>query len=156
MVDDGGASEGIGSRFFTIQNGSASQVQRVDTSQAASVVQRMPVRSTDVWLRQGVDDAAWAVRAGRDASGERIVRGRQGTRLEVFLDPTLSAACGTYQGHLLSGKVAGALPDGASLDEQHGIFRWQPTAGFIGTYRFVVQRGCDSIDRRIPLSVVIG
>jgi hypothetical protein len=53
--------------------------------------------------------------------------------------------------------VAGALPDGASLDEQHGIFRWQPTAGFIGTYRFVfVQRGCDGIDRRIPLSVVIG
>jgi hypothetical protein len=157
VVDDKGSAEGIGSRFFTVQNGSASQVQRVDTSQAASVVQKMPVLPTDVWSRHGVDDTARAVRAGRDASGGRIVRGHRGTRLEVFLDPTLRAACGTYQGHLLSGNVAGALPDGASLDAQHGIFRWQPTAGFIGTYRFVfVQRGCDGIDRRIPLSVVIG
>ena len=155
VVDDGGASEGIGSRFFTIQNGSASQAQQADTSQAAAVVQRMPVRAAEVWSRQGVDDAAWAVRAGRGASGERIVRGRQGTRLEVFLDP-LSSACGTYRGYLRSGKVAGALPDGASLDEQQGIFRWQPTAGFIGTYRFIfVQRGCDGVDRRIPVSVLI-
>jgi hypothetical protein len=157
VVDDTGAAEGIGSRFFTIQNGSSSQVQRVDTSQAASVVQRMPVRSTDVWSRQGVDDTASVVRAGRGASGERIVRGRQGTRLEVFLDPTLSPAGGTYQGHLLSGKVAGALPLGASLDEQHGIFRWQPAAAFTGRYRFVfVQRGCDGIERHIPITILIG
>jgi hypothetical protein len=157
VIDDGGAPEGIGSRYFTIQNGSASQVQRADTSQAASVVEKMRVLRTDVWSRQGVDDAAWAVRAGRDASGERIVRARRGARLEVFLDPTLRSACGTYDGHLLSGNVAGTLPDGASLDDRHGIFRWQPTAWFTGTYRFVfVQRGCDGIDRRIPLSILIG
>lgn len=156
VVDDSGASEGIGSRFFTIQNRSASQVQQAETSQAAAVVQTMPLRAADVWSRQGVDDAAWAVRARRSPSGERIVGGRQGTRLEVFLDPEGGSACATYQGYLLSGSVAGAMPNGASLDEQQGVFRWQPAAGYIGTYRFVfVQRGCDSIDRRIPLSVVI-
>jgi hypothetical protein len=157
VVDDSGASEGIGSRFFTIQNGGASQVQRVDTSESASVLQKMAVLSTDVWSRQGVDEGGWAVRAGHDASSGRIIRSRQGTRLEVFLDPMLRAACGTYRGYLLSGPVADALPDGASLDALHGIFRWQPTAGFLGTYRFAfVQRGCDGIDRRIPLSVLIG
>ena len=157
VVDDTGAAEGIGSRFFTVQNGSASQIQRLDTSQSASVVQQMPMLRTDVWSRQGVNAGAWVTRAGRDESGQRTVRTQIGSRVEVFLDPTLRAACGTYDGHLLTGDVAGPLPTGASLDERHGVFRWQPPAEFAGTYHFVfVHHGCDAIDRRIALGVVIG
>jgi hypothetical protein len=73
----------------------------------------------------------------------------------VFLDPMRRGACGTFEGHLLIGDVAGQLPTGASLDVRHGIFRWQPPTGFAGTYRFVfIHHGCDRADRRLPMSIV--
>ena len=158
VIDDAGVAEGIGSRYFTIQNFAGSQVLApADTARSASSVKRLPVLKTDVWSRDGVDEAGWAVRVETDAAGNRTVRATQGQRIELFLDPTLQAPCGTYQGHLLAGDVAGAFPAGASLDAQHGLFRWQPSPQFTGTYRFTfVQRGCDGAERVIPLSVIIG
>ena len=103
-------------------------MQLPDTSRAAAPVARLPVLKTDVWSREGIDDTAWATRVETDAAGKRRLYASRGQRVELFLDPTLRAACGTYEGHLLSGEVAGPLPAGASLDAQRGIFRWQPTA----------------------------
>ena len=78
----------------------------------------------------------------------------RGQRVEIFLDPTLAAACGTYEGHLVTGEVAGPLPFGASLDARLGIFRWQPGSEVSGTFSFVfAQRGCDAVERRIPLRI---
>lgn len=81
----------------------------------------------------------------------------QGQRLEIFLDPTLQAGCGIYEGHLLTGAVAGPLPLGASIETQRGIFRWQPGGQFTGSFAFVfVHRGCDGVERRIGLRVELG
>lgn len=156
VVDDNGAAEGIGSRFFTIQNGAASLVLSIDSTRAASEVRAMPQLNTDVWTESGVESRA-PTRLGTNARGTREVVLARGARVEVTLDRWRTAWCGAYAGHLLAGDIAGPLPAGASLDAQHGIFRWQPTAEFTGTYRFVfVQHGCDAVERSIPLSVVIG
>ena len=157
VIDDAGVVEGIGSRYFTVQNGASSLVDApANTARSAGAVARMPRLKTDVWSREGVDDTGWATRVETDAQGNRTLRVARGQRVELFLDPTLAAPCGIYEGHLLSGDVAGPLPAGASLDAQHGIFRWQPTAQFSGTFEFTfVQRGCDSVERRVPVRVVI-
>jgi len=156
VIDDAGAPVGIGSRYFTVENGAGSLVQPRDTSRATAPIARMPMLKTDVWSREGIDDTAWATRVETDAASKRTLRLPRGQRVELFLDPTLRAACGTYEGHLLSGEVAGPLPAGASLDPQRGIFRWQPTAEFSGVFDFAfVQRGCDTIERRILLTVTI-
>jgi len=123
-------------------------------SRSAAPVTRLPVLDTDAWSREGVDETGWAMRVASDADGTRTLYVSRGQRVELFLDPTLQAACGTYTGHLLAGKVAVPLPAGASLDAQRGIFRWQPTAAFSGVFEFVfVQRGCDSNERRIPVTI---
>ena len=123
----------------------------------AAAVNALPVLRTDVWSRGGVDDEAWVSRVATDAAGGRVVHAEQGERIEVFLNPTLQAGCGTYEGHLLSGDAAAPLPAGSSLDARHGVFQWQPDIAFLGSYAFVfVHRGCDGVERRIPLTVRVG
>ena len=155
VTDDAGVAEGIGSRYITVQNGAASlALAPAASARSAGPVARLPRLQTEVWSREGMDDTGWATRVETDAKGNRTLRVSRGQRLELFLDPTLAAPCGTYEGHLLSGEVAGPLPAGASLDAQPGIFRWQLAPEFHGTFHFVfVQRGCDYRERRIPLTV---
>ena len=140
---------------FTVQNGASSLVWApADSSRSAGTLTQLPTLATDVWWRAGIDDTGWATRAETDAKGNRTLRVTRGQRVEIFLDPTLAAACGTYEGHLLTGEVAGPLPLGASLDARLGIFRWQPGAEVSGTFSFVfAQRGCDAVERRIPLRI---
>ena len=155
VTDDAGVAEGIGSRYITVQNGAASlALAPAASARSAGLVARLPRLQTEVWSREGMDDTGWATRVETDAKGNRTLRVSRGQRVELFLDPTLAAPCGTYEGHLLSGEVAGPLPAGASLDAQLGIFRWQLAPEFHGTFHFVfVQRGCDNNERRIPLTV---
>ena len=158
VIDDAGVAEGIGSRYFTVQNGMSSLVWEPAAADARSAepVSRLPMLRTDVWSREGVDETAWATRVATDADGKRTLHVSRGQRVELFLDPTLRAACGSYAGHLLAGEVAGPLPAGGSLEPQRGIFRWQPTAEVSGVFEYVfVQRGCDTLERRIPVRVVI-
>ena len=157
VIDDNGAAEGIGSRYFTVQNGFSSLVQAPATvARATASLTGLPVLKTDVWSREGVTESGWATRIETDPAGGRTMHTRPGERVELFLDPTLAAPCGVYDGHLLDGSVAGPLPMGASLDSQHGIFRWQIGAETAGRFAFVfVQRGCDGAERRLPVTIVI-
>jgi hypothetical protein len=156
-VDDAGVAEGIGSRYFTVQNGASSLAWApADASRSAGSLTQLPTLATDVWWRAGVDNTGWAMRAEADAKGNRTVRVTRGQRVEIFLDPTLAAPCGTYDGYLLTGEVASPLPLGASLDARLGIFRWQPGPEVSGTFSLVfAQRGCDAVERRIPLRIDI-
>ena len=156
VIDDAGVAEGIGSRYFTVQNGGPAPVPPAGVSRATAAVASLPGLRTEVWSRFGVEDTGWAVRVEAQPDGSRRVFAPQGQRLEIFLDPMLRAACGTYDGHLVVNEVAGPLPMGASLDPPRGIFRWQPGPEVAGNFAFVfVQRGCDGAERRIPLEVVV-
>lgn len=158
VIDDAGVPAGIGSRHFTVSNGAASQVvAAADAPRPARSVGRLPALSTDIWARIGMDETAWAFSATRDAAGARVVRATQGQRLEVFLDPMLQGGCGVgCEGYRLAGEVAGPLPLGASLDREHGIFRWQPTAQFRGAYPFLfVHTSCGGAERAGRVIVVL-
>ena len=158
VVDSNGDAAGIGSRFFTIQNNGSSQTTAGSSTQtrAASTVRTLAPLGTEVWAQVGVDDARPSFRLDPDAQGRRRIDLLPGERLELTLDRWIQAWCGTYEGHQMTGAVANLLPLGASLDRDRGVFRWQPTAEFSGRFDFVfVQRGCDGIERRIPITVVL-
>lgn len=158
VIDDAGVPAGIGSRFFAVRNGAASQVVApADASRPRAEVGGLSPLRSEVWARSGMDDAGWAARVQGDGAGNRFVRSPQGQRIELFLDPMLQAGCGSgYEGYLVSGGIAGPLPLGASLDAEHGIFRWQPAPEFLGVYRLVfVRHGCDGTERALSIAVVL-
>jgi hypothetical protein len=156
--DDVGTIQGIGSRFFNVQNGSASQSTGPQTLEARSAaeVRALPQAVGAVlWERRGLDEGSWSLRfAGRATPDAFAVRGE---RVEVALDAWWwPKACGPYAAYLISGDVAGPLPPGASFDDKTGIFRWQPPIEFSGAHDFVfVRQSCAGREERVAMRVVI-
>ena len=63
-VDDQGVAQGIvGSRYFTVDNGAATQVTAgvADEARSAKAVSSLPQATALVWNRQGFDDRRWAL-----------------------------------------------------------------------------------------------
>jgi hypothetical protein len=157
-VDNQGSIEGIGSRFFTIANGAASQAPAsVSEARSAAAVRALPRSQTDLMARKGLDDLVWSVPIGR-RDGRTEIRHTRAQPLEVVLDSwAWLFGCGTYSAYLITGETAGALPPGASLDSERGIFRWLPPPEFAGAFDFVfVRRACDGQEARLPLRVIVG
>jgi len=156
--DDLGVVQGIGSRYFNIQNGSASQaaVSATFEARSAAEVRALPKGRALLWERLGLEQGTWSLRFADGATHE--IRQVRGERVEVALDTAWwSEGCGPFGGYLIAGNVAGPLPPGASLDAEHGLFRWLPPIEFSGTYEFVFTRqACSGREERIPLRVVIG
>jgi len=158
VADGAGVIEGIGSRYFTIQNGSASQVAALTTAEArsAAAVRALPQATALLWERLGLDQGPWSLRFAGGATHE--IRLARGERVEVALDTWLwSKGCGPHTAYLMTGDVAGPLPPGASLDAEHSLFSWLPPIEFSGTYEFVfVRQSCNGREERIPLRVTLG
>ena len=154
--DDLGVVQGIGSRYFTIENGASSQsIAPVQESRSAAAIQALPQATAFVWNRQGFDNRRWSLQFAGGRTNE--IQQAPGERLEVTLDTWWwSPSCGTYEAYLLKGDVAGPLPPGASINGETGVFTWLPPVEFSGTFEFVfVRRACSDREERIPLRVVI-
>ena len=153
-----GVLQGIGSRYINIQNGSASQGLQSVTLEARSAADVRAIRPARalLWERLGLEEGRWSLRFAEGATHE--IRTERGERVEVALDTAWwSEGCGPYGGYLMTGDVAAPLPAGASLDAEHGLFRWLPPLEFSGTYEFVfVRQACSGREERIPLRLVIG
>ncbi|MGE5342666.1 MAG: hypothetical protein ACM3SY_14420 [Candidatus Omnitrophota bacterium] len=55
----------------------------------------------------------------------------------VVIDLSSPGASSPVKGYARVGDQLNPLPVGSTLDEEQGIFYWQPGVGFIGEYRFV-------------------
>jgi len=154
-TDAAGVTQGIGSRYVEIQNPSGSSTGAVEARSAAAV-RSIPVATAFVWDRKGFDEGPWDLQFAGTRTNE--IRARHGERIEVALDTWLwSKGCGPFSAFLKTGDVAGPLPPGASLDGDHGLFRWMPPAAFAGTFEFsFVRRVCGGGEERIPVKVIIG
>lgn len=156
VVDDMGAAEGIGSRYFTVQNaGSTAQAEPQTTFAPVALVRSatLEVSPGSVRMRQGMNaEAPWEVMPA-DSSGARLVALPEFGRLELDLGRDRA---GRYEGALRVGDTWRPLPVGSQLDPATGTFLWQPGPGFVGTYRLVFAR-VDPADRvtRVPVTVVI-
>jgi alpha-tubulin suppressor-like RCC1 family protein len=147
VVDSCNRAAGIGSRFFTVANGSAT----VPTTERRAVAANIPVG--DVISNT---DAPVMVRSrgelrviSPNPHGHRVVVIPQAERVEV----ELPVASGEYAAYAVAGGQRRELPLGSSFDAERGIFYWQPVAGFFGAYdlEFVPVAG-----ESVKVRVVVG
>lgn len=140
VVDSAGRGEAIGSRFFTVLNGST------DAPIADSAPAARPAATSDTPapVEEGVRgrtgyglDGAWK-RMFADSSGTYNVRLAEGGRLELLLGAAVDA------GYLIANGERTVLPVGATLNGNH--FAWMPPMGYVGPYTLRFIRGEEQID----------
>jgi hypothetical protein len=141
VTDSGGKSEGLGSRYFTVSNGSAA-TRRTDggTSAvtAAATLAPVPATTTGVRGRRGwAPDAPWRTYPA-DAAGRIVVYGEELDRFELQVG---GRGAGPVTGYLRVGTALAPLPIGSRLEGTTGAFTWAPGVGFVGAYDLVFVRG---------------
>ena len=145
VTDNTGGAAGVGSRYFTVSNGSSvvsSQLSASGFQLPASGFQ-LPAEPA-VTGRRGFElDAPYRTfEAGRD--GVVTIDSEEVDRIELQFD------AGT-EGYMRTGAHLGRLPIGARVDPATGVFTWQPGAGFVGAYDFVFVSAGTRRDIRIVL-----
>jgi hypothetical protein len=149
VMDNAGNIDGIGSRYFTIQNLAGSTMQ--EKGNEASV--RRTIKSFDqtfskVWPPAGLPEALFLKKGYNpdneletlyaDGNGHYTIEIKELERLIIYLeDLDTSSDSGYYQGYLVNGDPLKPLPIGSTLDRSRGVFYWQPGPGFLGTFRLV-------------------
>jgi hypothetical protein len=144
--DQQGHGEGIGSRFFTVQNAIAIAAAAMTSGQQTAEAVTTAVRDGRVRARVGFDEETpWTELTPSD-TGHRLVKATELDRVEISLGDAGYAAA------MLAGGRSVALPTGSTFDPATGVFVWQPGVGFAGTYAFLFTRG----EEQLPVTVVLG
>lgn len=148
VTDNQGSTSGIGSRYFSVANGSlmlGSSEQPV--SAAASLARVVPAPAvTALRGRRGFDpDRPFQIYSPRD--GRVTVQAEELDRIELQLG---DAGGHPFAGYLRSNDGLAPLPVGSVLDPATGTFTWMPGVGFTGAYDlvFVQPAGGDAAPRR--------
>ena len=162
VTDSGGNTDGIGSRYFIIQNpGSSTQSSIHNMKQnsqgslssfprfpGAARLQRMqgypfdsfefiPTDPEPVLIRTGFDSTEPLQSISPDDSGiVNIVIPLSG-RVEIRLWPFSTGNNGYTAGCQEVGNWIRPLPPGSTLDTEKGVFYWQPVSAFIGSFDFL-------------------
>jgi sugar lactone lactonase YvrE len=119
VTDSCGRADGIGSRFFTVVNGTA-QTTGLSASMKAAPRELVPRSFSDGgWSLSRMEGPGEAVRVA--TGGERVIHIAEGERVALQLPGEA-----TY--------VASGLLIGSSFDAAAGKFYWQPAPGFLGAY----------------------
>lgn len=170
VTDNLGNSEGIGSRFFTVQNGSAALTAGVSSSTltegshgvaigqtSEAVAAEAPVEFSLVQIKRPAGDAnATEFVFPENTSGAVNVAVTETEPIEVKLASEFDAQGGTYEGYVVIDGQMRPLPVGSSLSRRAGTFKWQPGPGFVGTYELVFIRNAEGgYKTRIPVKITI-
>lgn len=138
VTDSAGRTEGLGSRFFTVDNPAAPRAAARADRLDAGGVRALPAAAQGVWARTGFDlSTPWTNVRPTDA-GDYAVAVPEAGRLELWLGAPVSAAFMVLADGLM------ALPDEATLDGAR--FSWAPPAGYLGEYRLIFVRGAERIE----------
>jgi hypothetical protein len=146
-ADDAGNTDGIGSRYFSIQN--------VGNRRSATVWLPNPAArgagkgtSCAPFCTPTADDGPVRVLRGYNPNAEPVefhpsengnitIDTKKLERIEIRLAPMAAGIAPLYSGYLKVGGQLRPLPIGSTLDGERGIFYWQPGPGFMGNYTFV-------------------
>jgi hypothetical protein len=136
-TDDAGNTDGIGSRYFAIQN--TGNVSGVHSRGQGGLPPCFPPDSSPdepIYLEKGYNKNIRPQRIYPDENGLITIEIEELERLEIRLTPGNTSSY-RYTGYLAAGNGLKALPIGSTFDRVRGVFSWQPGAGFIGNYRLV-------------------
>ncbi|MBI4894046.1 MAG: BACON domain-containing protein, partial [Acidobacteria bacterium] len=126
VTDNLGRSDGIGSRFFWVLNGSAPAGLK---PAAPELTQRRPGKPS---FRTGYSAGA-ALQELREIEVEEL------ERIEVVLPAPPAGTA--WSGVARFGAESRPLPAGSSFDAEAGIFRWQLGPGFLGRHELEFTAG---------------
>ncbi len=144
VQDDSGAVSGIGSRFFRVQNADNSSTMTVDASATSAgleaSVASVGLRPGELGLRRGFDGNAPIRRVRANGDGYAVAVAAL-ERIELHLGG--EGEGGLVAGYAIVGNERRDLPAGSTLDQQRGVFYWQPGAAFMGRYELVFVRGTE-------------
>jgi hypothetical protein len=150
VSDTQGRTDGLGSRYFTVQNGSGlvnsgSRSSSVSSTNNAEVVgSAMDVvwfapSTGEVTGQAGFNFDAPMEVIDADATGVRSVRIPELGRIELQL------GSGTSVGYLNANGTLRPLPPGSQLNTATGQFTWVPGPGYVGTYDLVFVQGSSQV-----------
>jgi hypothetical protein len=135
VKDDAGNGDGVGSRFFTIQNAGSSRVAGTGTgfSHSANLDSSLRTYMTEksqlpkdyhssVTVRTGFDLKSSFQETTPDENGLIAIPTRMLEPIEIRFN------------QLQAIQLLTPLPVGAGLDETENVFRWQPGLGFAGDH----------------------
>ncbi|MHB8094133.1 MAG: amidase domain-containing protein [Candidatus Aminicenantales bacterium] len=154
-TDSNGNTNGIGSRFFLVENGQGA-LALSDNSMKDGYRNTSPVYSSLSLNNQGAgsqdDKETVLVEFGfsSEKSYKQYAPNDKGNinismntkdRVVIHLDPntakTEQASSDNYQGYLVNGGFLHNLPIGSTFDAKKGDFYWWPGPGFYGDYEFL-------------------
>jgi hypothetical protein len=157
--DNAGNSDGIGSRYFSIDNPrkSGTMIQQARTAPVdhtaihnISQVMALPVHFAEpIRVKKGFTADVEPMNIMPDASDISRVEICELGRIEIHL----SNPCA---GYMIVGDRLTQLPVGSTLDLKKGIFSWIPGPGFLGEFNLVfVEQGPDGTLCRKNVTVAI-
>jgi glucose/arabinose dehydrogenase len=126
VTDNQGNAAGIGSRYFTVVNGSS----LTSSQPSARSTQHSAPSSGPLTGRRGFDPYGAFETFQPGADGRVTIEIPELGRVELWLGAGAA-------GHAVTPRGQAALPIGAQLDPDTGRFTWTPGAGFVGRYDFV-------------------
>lgn len=150
VTDNAGNTDGVGSRYFTVQN-IGNRVQAAVSSSAAARPFHLPAlisidRSLPLRVKKGYQSNAKPQHLYPDAGGNVTIEINELERLEINFSnekTPVEFIWSTTQ-----------LPVGSTLDMEKGIFYWQAGLGYLGRYDlgFVMQ---DKYGRLTKTDVIV-
>ncbi|MGE5343628.1 MAG: BACON domain-containing protein [Candidatus Omnitrophota bacterium] len=132
VTDNEGNTDGIGSRYFSVLNTGVNTIS---------------------WSLTETHEEPFEGLISADGDGKWIEI-KELERVEIDLSKEMGLSDTHIQGYLLVGHQLRKLPIGSTLDQEKGIFYWQPGPGFVGEYRFVFI-GKDDRDQTITKNIII-
>jgi hypothetical protein len=139
-ADDAGNSDGIGSRYFIIQNSSGNRAQENPSAvQGVSTHRAVVDDAGPVGVIKGYGMNVAPQEMYPDENGTIIIEIEELERLEIHLgeyNTQVEEGKTFYSGYLVKGHLLKKLPVGSTFDHKRGAFYWQPGPGFVGDYSF--------------------
>ncbi|MDQ1352093.1 MAG: hypothetical protein QG657_2399 [Acidobacteriota bacterium] len=175
-TDNAGNADGIGSRFFTIENIDSSssqftksaQVERLkpvpaDRPSFGDFVSNREQKSyadipadcvTPIEVKKGFARRAIFQNVLPDENGISHIDIKENEVMEIDLSRLMGKGS-RIAGYLVTGSELKALPLGSTLDRKNGKFYWLPVAGFMGDYKlaFIVESKSGIIRKDIQVTI---
>jgi hypothetical protein len=119
VTDDAGNSDGIGSRYFNIQNSQGRGAPMWSPNSLDPSIAPVPIHPDPA--ARGTDEGIITIE----------IKELEPVQIRLFPGGGAAGLAPLYSAPLYS------LPIGSTLDTERGIFYWQPGPGFVGHYRLV-------------------
>jgi len=139
-TDNAGNTDGIGSRFFSIQNTGSLLHGEINTGTSRldfPGILELPVNNSipgKVKVKRGYNEKGEFFTPDRDREGVPKIVLKELDRVEIRFGDEIEV----LDGYMTRGNRLYDLPIGSTLDTASGCFYWQTAPGFIGEYRFVL------------------